>query len=122
MAAQRASTPLTVDQLLEGIKRLPPPSLREFKRRFLTWQNENDHATEPEQAPPDRLSAAEERRLKRLIARSERGLLTPEELAEYRALARRAEQVSATRLQELAELAAPGPGKNSGTKGGAGGP
>ncbi len=99
MAAQRASASLTVDQLLEGIKRLPPLSLREFRRRFLTWQNENGHSAEPEQAQPDRLAVAEERRLKRLIARSERGLLTPEELAEYRALARRSEQVSAIRLQ-----------------------
>ena len=47
--------------------------------------------------------AAEDTKLKRLIARSERGILSPEELAEYRALARRSEQASATRLQELAE-------------------
>ena len=121
MAAQRVSTALTVDQLLDGVKRLPPSSLREFRRRFLTWQNENGHAAEPKQGPSDRLSAAEEQRLKRLIARSERGLLTPEDLAEYRTLARRAEQVSATRLQELGELVAPGLGKKSGKKEGAGG-
>ena len=121
MAAQRVSPSLTVDQLLDGVQRLPPSSLREFRRRFLTWQNENGHSAEPQQAPSDRLSATEERRLRRLIARSERGLLTPEELAEYRALARRSEQVSATRLQELAELAAPGWGKKSGKKGGTGG-
>lgn len=119
MIAQPPPATLSVDQLLDGIKRLPSGALREFRHRFLAWQEANGHSE-----APDRLSPAEERRLKRLIARSERALLTPEELAEYRALARRAEQVSAARLQELAALkdqAAPAFAKNPKKKGSTGG-
>jgi hypothetical protein len=51
------------------------------------------------------LPAADERRLKRLIVKSERGTLTPRELEEYRALAQQAEQTNVTRVEALAELA-----------------
>ena len=52
-----------------------------------------------------RLPAAAERRLKRLIARSERGLLTPEELVEYQALAQEVLRLDAARAEALAESA-----------------
>ncbi len=52
-----------------------------------------------------RLPAATERRLKRLIARSERGLLTPNELAEYQALSQEVQRLDAARAEALAELA-----------------
>jgi hypothetical protein len=52
-----------------------------------------------------RLPAAAERRLKRLIARSERGDLTPKELADYQALAQEAQRINAGRAEALAELA-----------------
>ncbi len=51
-----------------------------------------------------KLSAAEERRLKRLIAKSEEGTLTPKELDAYRILAQQAEQLSVKRAEALAEL------------------
>jgi hypothetical protein len=64
---------------------------------------ESDEATLVEAAEV-RLSASAERRLKRLIARSERGLLTPEELAEYRALAQEVQRLDAARAEDRAEL------------------
>ena len=52
-----------------------------------------------------RLPAAAERRLKRLIARSERGRLTRDELPEYQALAQEVQRLDAARAEALAELA-----------------
>ncbi len=52
-----------------------------------------------------RLPVAAERRLKRLIARSERGRLTAEELVEYQALAQEVQRIDAARAEALAELA-----------------
>lgn len=52
-----------------------------------------------------RLPAAAERRLRRLIARSERGRLTPQELADYQALAQEAQRLDAARAEALAKLA-----------------
>ena len=46
-----------------------------------------------------------DRRLRALIARSERGRLTREELAEYQAPAQEAQQLDATRVEALAKLA-----------------
>jgi len=56
-------------------------------------------------AARDRLPAAAERRLRRLIARSERGQLTPKELADYQSLALRAQRIDVVRAEALAELA-----------------
>jgi hypothetical protein len=63
-----------------------------------------DEETALIQAAKVRLPAADERRFERLIAKSERGTLTPKELDEYRMLAQRAEQLDATRVEALAEL------------------
>jgi hypothetical protein len=57
------------------------------------------------QAAQARLPAAAERRLKKLIARSERGELTPRELAAYQSLAQEAQRIDAARAEALAELA-----------------
>jgi hypothetical protein len=57
------------------------------------------------QATQARLPAADERRLQQLIAKSERGTLSPRELEEYRALAQQAEQLNGVRVEALAELA-----------------
>jgi hypothetical protein len=56
------------------------------------------------QATKARLPATDERRLKRLIAKSERGTLTPKELEQYRALAQRAERLTVKRVEALTEL------------------
>jgi hypothetical protein len=52
-----------------------------------------------------RPTAAAELRLKRLIARSERGTLTRNELAEYQSLAQEVQRLDAARAEALAELA-----------------
>ena len=57
---------------------------------------------------------ATERRLKRLIARSERGRLTAEELVEYQALAQEVQRIDAARAEALAELGAAAGGNRCG--------
>jgi len=56
------------------------------------------------QTAQGKLPAADERRLKRLVGKSEEGRLTPLEQDDFIQLARRAEQLDARRLQALAEL------------------
>lgn len=108
MAAPSAPDPLSLEQLLEAIDRLAPAQRRELERR-LAWRRVEDGNAQSDvatsvRAAEVRLPAAAERRLKRLIARSERGLLTPEELAEYRALAQEVQRLDAARAEALAEL------------------
>jgi hypothetical protein len=108
MAAPPAPGPLSLEQLLEAIDRLPPAQRRELERRLAgrrvdDGNEESDEATLV-RAARVRLPAAAERRLKSLIARSERGLLTPEELAEYQALAQEVQRLDAARAEALAEL------------------
>ena len=108
MAAPPAPGPLSLEQLLEAIDRLAPAQRRELERR-LAWRRVEDGNEESDEATlvraaKVRLPAAAERRLKRLIARSERGLLTPEELAEYQALAQEVQRLDAARAEALAEL------------------
>jgi hypothetical protein len=98
-----------MEQLLEAIRHLSPAERRELQRQFLAWQDENGTPVEDEaellRAARARLPTAEGRRLRRLIAKSEQGTLTPRELAGYRVLAQRAEQLSVARAEALAELA-----------------
>jgi hypothetical protein len=103
-----ASAPFSVEQLLEAVDHLSPAQRREFQRHLAARQSQNGGQGPDETAligaAKARLPAAAERRLKRLIARSERGELTPKELAEYKALAQDAQQIDATRAEALAEL------------------
>ncbi len=55
-----------------------------------------------------RLPAAAERRLKKLIVRSERGSLTREELAEYQALAQEVQRLDVAHAEALAAPRASG--------------
>jgi len=108
MAAPPTPGPVSLEQLLEAIDRLAPAQRREVERR-LAWRQVEDGNEESDEATLVRaakvcLPAAAERRLKRLIARSERGLLTPEELAEYQALAQEVQRLDAARAEALAEL------------------
>jgi hypothetical protein len=108
MARPSAPDPLNVEQLLEAIDRLAPAQRRELGRR-LAWRQLEDGNEESDEATlvraaKARLPVAAARRLKRLIARSERGLLTPEELAEYQALAQEVQRLDAARAEALAEL------------------
>jgi hypothetical protein len=93
---------------MTAVQQLSPDELREFERRFAAWQQQHSKRMDEEsvliQATKVRLPAADEQRLKRLIAESERGTLTPQELDEYRTLAQRAEQLDVMRVEALAEL------------------
>jgi hypothetical protein len=53
---------------------------------------------------PKRLPLIAERRLKSLIAKSERGQLTSKELADYQALALLAQRIDAAHAESLARL------------------
>jgi hypothetical protein len=107
--AMSPSVPLSVEQLLEAVDHLSPPQRREFQRRLAARRTRNGGPVPDEaaliRAARARLSATAERRLKRLITRSERGELTPKELAEYKALAQEAQRVDAARATALVALA-----------------
>jgi hypothetical protein len=97
-----------VEQLLEAVEQLSPADQREFQRRLATRQGANGSTDAEEakliQTAQARLPAGEERRLRKLIARSERGRLTPTELADYQALAQEAQRLDAARADALAKL------------------
>ena len=106
MAPSARPVSLTVEQLLAAVDHLSPAQRREFQHR-LAQRQAQDGGPQPDEeglvrAARARLPAASERRLKRLAAKSERGRLTPKELAEYRDLAQR---IDALRVEALAELA-----------------
>src|SRR6516165_9608306 len=103
------SSSWSVEQLLEAVERLSPAERREFQRRLAARQEGNSRIDPDEaallQAAQARLPTAAERRLRRLIARSERGQLTPQELADYQHLAQEAQRIDAERAEALAQLA-----------------
>jgi hypothetical protein len=63
---------LTVDHLLQAVKQLSPTELSEFVQRFEEWQKQNGTPPDEEaaliRATQERLPAADERRLKRLLS------------------------------------------------------
>ena len=99
---------LTVEHVMAAVKQFSPDELHAFQQQFAAWQSHHGEQTVDEarliQATKRRLPAVEARRLKQLIAKSERGTLTPKELAAYRALAQQAEQLEVARMEALAEL------------------
>jgi hypothetical protein len=104
---------LTVKHLMAAVKQLSPAELDEFTLQFAAWQKRNSQNTDSPQPAEEKvliqmakahLPATDTRRLKQLMAKSERGTLTPKELDEYRTLAQRAEQLSVRRVEALAEL------------------
>jgi hypothetical protein len=109
MAAPPAPGPLSLEQLLEAVDHLSPAQIRELERRLAARRagnrNEGSDETTLARAATAKLPAATERRLKRLIARSERGKLTRNELAEYQALAQEVQRIDVARTEALAELA-----------------
>ncbi len=109
MSTSATPSSLSVEQLLQAVDQLSPAQRCEFQRRLASRQ---EQATDQDpddaalvQAAKARLPVAAERRLKRLIARSEQGKLTPKELADYQALAQEAQRIDVTRAEALAELA-----------------
>jgi hypothetical protein len=109
MASSSAPGSLSFEQLLEAIDRLSPAEQRELYRRLAARQPQNgihgSDEAELVQATQARLSPEAERRLRKLIARSESGRLTSKELADYQALAQEAQRIDAVRAEALAELA-----------------
>jgi hypothetical protein len=99
----------TIEHLMAAVKQFSSAELREFKRQFAEWQQKNGTQEDEDaaliQATKARLPATDERRLKRLIAKSERGTLTPKEVEQYRALAQHAERLTVKRVEALTELA-----------------
>jgi hypothetical protein len=91
MSAPSARVSLSLEQLFEAVDRLSPAQMREFERRMAARRSDAGKVRSDEAAlvrtARARLTPAKDRRLKRLIARSERGRLTGDELAEYQTLA-----------------------------------
>jgi hypothetical protein len=109
MATFSGSAALSVEQLLDAVEHLSPAEQREFQRRLAARQAPDGNSG-PDEAALVRsarahLPAAAERRLRRLIARSERGRLTAKELADYQSLAQEVQRIDARRAEALAELA-----------------
>jgi hypothetical protein len=109
MASVPGSVRWSVEQLLEAVEQLSPDEQLDFRRRLAARQAANGRPGPDEvalvRAARSRLSAQAERRLRRLIARSERGELTPKELADYQSLAQQAQRIDAARAEALVELA-----------------
>jgi hypothetical protein len=109
MAAPPAPDPLSLEEVLEAVDHLSPAQIRELERRLAARRAGNRNMGSDEatlvRAATGQLPAATERRLKGLIARSERGKLTRDELAEYQALAQEVQRLDVARAEALAELA-----------------
>jgi hypothetical protein len=108
MASLPGTGSLSVEQILEAVERLSPTEQRELQCRLAARQAADGGAGLEDvalvRAAQARLPAAAERRLRQLIARSERGRLTPKELDDYRSLAQQAQRIDAARAEALAEL------------------
>jgi len=100
-------------QLLAAVKQLSPAEVSRFEWQFAAWQKtaqpngQVPSDTDEErliQATKISLPVATARRLKKLQTKSEAGTLTEAEWAEYRDLAKQAEQLSVLRVTALAEL------------------
>src|SRR5204863_8982568 len=97
MARSQMAELSSVEQLLNAVERLSPAELGEFQRRLAARRMGNGEPARDEavllQASKARLPAPAQRRLKKLIAKSERGSLTPKELADYQGLAQQAQRI-----------------------------
>jgi hypothetical protein len=109
MVSLPGSDSWSVEQLLEAVEHLSPTEQREFQRRLAARQAASGSPGQDEaalvQAARAGLPAAAERRLRKLNTRSERGQLTPQELADYQSLAQEAQRIDAAPAEALAELA-----------------
>jgi hypothetical protein len=109
MAAPAARNPLSPEQVLEAVDHLSRAQMDQLERRLAArrMENGNEGLDEPTlvRSAMSRLTAAAEHRLKDLIARSERGTLTPSQLTEYQSLAQEVQRLNAARTQAIAELA-----------------
>jgi len=98
---------LTVEHFIAAVKQLSPAELHAFTEGLVAWQQQHGPQEDDAalmQATKAHLPTADVQRLQRLIAKSERGTLTPKELDTYRTLAQRAEQLNVRRVEALAEV------------------
>jgi len=109
MAAVPRSGPRSVKQLLDAVDDLSPAEQRELQRRLAARQAANGSPGPDEvsliRTARARLPARAERRLLRLIAKSEPGHLTPKELTGCQSLAEEAQRIDTARAEALAQLA-----------------
>jgi hypothetical protein len=105
MASTRVAARLTVNDLTAAVQRLSPAELRQFTRWLAEWQGQNGRHRNDDEALIEmtkaRLAAADERRLRWLSAKSQRGTLSPKEQQLYRALSQQAEQLDGARMAAL---------------------
>jgi hypothetical protein len=98
-----------VEKLLEAFDKLSPAEQGELLSRLTARDVANGSRGQDEEAlvrtARSRLPEAAERRLRRLMARSEQGRLSPKELADYQSLAREVQRIDAARAAALVELA-----------------
>jgi hypothetical protein len=107
----------TARDVLDAVKHLPPGELQEFQQQFAAWSAENNghNGTLLAETDEDSLLAAvrdnstlppaEQRRFNRLRRKRQAGTLSKTEEQQLQALWSRVEQMNATRLEALAELA-----------------
>ena len=109
MAVPSGTSPVNLQQLLDAVDHLPPSELRELGLHLAAGLRENGKEGSDEasliRVATACLPAPVERRLRTLINRSERAVLTRNELAEYQALTQEVQQLDAERAEALAELA-----------------
>ncbi len=117
MATALSRDPRAVDALLAAVKQLPSAELREFQRQFIAWSgqiNQPNGDSWPEKDEEallaairenSTLPATEQRDLNRLRRKRQAGQLSGTEETQLQALWCRVEQMSAARLEALAELA-----------------
>jgi hypothetical protein len=97
-----------VDDLLAAVKQLPAAELREFQQQFAAWSGQNGNDDEALLAvirTNSALPAREQRRFNRLRRKRQAETLTGSEEQQLQDLWRRVEQMTATRLEALGELA-----------------
>ena len=102
---------LTVEHLMAAVKQLSPDELREFKRQFAAWQEQNGKQVEEEAAllasieENSHLPTNAQRRYEQLRRKCDRRTLTERELAEYQSLLQQLEARNVKRVEALIALA-----------------
>lgn len=102
---------LSIEHLMDAVRKLSPDELREFSRRFDSWQKKNGNGDETESVllarirANTRLRAADQRRFNLLRRRRQSETITEQETKELMALWDQVEQMNAARLDALVKLA-----------------
>ena len=99
---------MAIDRIMNALQGLTPLQLRAVKRRIAQIEPQTVWVAADEnellQMCRARLSARDERQIKTLIGKGERGALTAQDLKRHRDLVRRFETLDAMRLTVLTQL------------------